>query len=125
MKNFYLRVSIGTIFSIIMMLMGCASSAIVHGESIKTTSEIIEPKSADEPVGILFHAHNQPARKYTIVGKIVVRSYLLKKGIDELKDQARKLGADAVIDVEYELKFSGDYLQDLYNITGDAVIWNE
>jgi uncharacterized protein YbjQ (UPF0145 family) len=48
---------------------------------------------------------------------------VLEKGIDELKKQARKLGADAVINVRYERKFSVDYLQDLYFITGDAVIW--
>jgi hypothetical protein len=107
----------------IMMLMGCAES-IVHGESIKTTSAIINPKPADEPVEILYQG-NQPDRTYTIVGKIVVRSYVLEKGINELKDQARQLGGDAVIDVRYERKFSADYFQDLFNITGDAVIWNE
>lgn len=95
----------------------------MNGERFKTTSMDIKPKSKSAPIDLYF-INQVLSRKYTVVGKVVARSWLLEKGMEELKNQARELGADAVIDVKYERKFSVDYLQDLFDISGDAVIWN-
>ena len=43
--------------------------------------------------------------------------------MNELKKQARELGADAITNINYERRFSVDYLQDIYFIDGDAVVW--
>lgn len=79
-------------------------------------------KTHDAPIDIYFSDKELP-RKVTEVGRVLSRAWVLEKGIEELKKQARKLGADAIIHVRYERKFSVDYLQDLYFITGNAVIW--
>jgi hypothetical protein len=102
-------------------LSGCASS-IVDGEHICTSSTALSAKAPDAPIDVYF-SDKAPTRKTTEVGRVLSRAWVIEKGIDELKKQARKLGADAVTNVRYERKFSVDYLQDLYFITGDAVIW--
>ena len=102
-------------------LSGCASS-IVDGGHICTSSTTISAKAPDAPIDVYF-SDKAPTRKTTEAGRVLSRAWVLEKGIDELKKQARKLGADAVTNVRYERKFSVDYLQDLYFITGDAVIW--
>jgi hypothetical protein len=101
-------------------VMGCASS-IVHGEKYKTSTMDIRAKSIGDPIDIYFNGQT-PNEEFTVVGKVVARSYVLERGMEELKHQARELGADGIINVKYERKFSVDYLQDLYNINGDAII---
>ncbi len=104
------------------VLFGCASS-IVEGEYIRTTTPYLEPKTPDTIIGIYF-SDNPPTRKWRKIGKIISRAYILEKGIERLRQEARKLGADAIINVKYERELSVDYLQDLYSITGDGVVWN-
>ncbi len=104
------------------VLFGCASS-IVEGEYIRTTTPYLEPKTPDTIIGIHF-SDNPPTRKWRKIGKVISRAYILEKGIERLRQEARKLGADAIINVKYERELSVDYLQDLYFITGDGVVWN-
>ena len=105
------------------LFIGCASS-IVHGEKYKTYPMDIKAKSSVDPIDIYFEGQ-LPKNEFTVIGKVVARSYVLEKGMEELKHQARELGADGIINIKYERKFSVDYLQDLYNITGDAIIWKK
>lgn len=102
--------------------LGCASS-IVEGEHIRTSTPHLAPKPPGATIEIFFY-DNPPSQKWRKVGKIVSRAYVLEKGIERLKKEARKLGADAAINVRYERKLSVDYLQDLYFITGDGIVWD-
>ena len=111
------------LFIAMSFLIGCASS-IVHGEKYKTSPMDINAKSTEDPIDIYF-TEQLPNHEFTIIGKVIARSYVLEKGMEELKHQARELGADGIINIKYERKFSVDYLQDLYNIYGDAVIWKK
>lgn len=100
---------------------GCASS-IVDGEYIKTSSSTLTPKEKDAVINIYF-SDKKPERSATEVGRVSARAWVLEKGINELKIQTRKIGADAIINITYERRFSVDYLQDLYFLNGEAVIW--
>ena len=106
---------------LIATIVGCTST-IVDSQSIKTSANIFPPKGENSPVEIVFL--NQPlTRQFAEVGKVTSRAWVLEKGVTALKSEARKLGADAVINVKYERKMSIDYGQDLFIIEGDAVIW--
>jgi hypothetical protein len=115
-------VSIWIMVVLFIIPFGCASS-IVEGEHIKTSTTYLAPKKPNAIIEIYFPGKH-PVRKWHEVGKIVSRAYVLEKGVEQLKQEARKLGADAVINVRYERKLSVDYLQDLYFITGDGMSSN-
>ena len=102
-------------------LLGCASS-IVDGEHMKTSSISFPPKSNTDAVDV-YLSEKEPQRETIDIGIVTSRAWVLETGINELKTQARKLGADAIVHVVYERKFSADYLQDLYFINGEAVVW--
>jgi len=70
-------------------------------------------------------ADSKVDRPYEEIGLVFSRAWVFEKGLEELKNQARKLGADAVVKIKYERKMSLDYLQDLYYFEGKAVIWKE
>ena len=101
--------------------LGCASS-IVDGEYIKTSSNMLIPKQNNDVIDLYF-ADKKPERPTAEIGRVSARAWVLEKGINELKSQARKIGADAIINITYERKFSVDYFQDLYFLNGEAVIW--
>lgn len=103
------------------LLLGCASS-IVDGEYLRTSPTHYPPKPESAFVEV-FLSGKSVNRKTVDIGRVNARAYVLEKGIDELREQAKLLGADAITNVSYERKFSMDYLQDLYFIEGDAVIY--
>jgi hypothetical protein len=107
------------LFSVLML--SCAS-LIVDGESIRTSKSIHDPKSKDVDIEIYLSGKN-PDRPVSEIGRVSARAWVLEKGINELKVQARELGADAVTNIRYERKFSVDYLQDLYFLDGEAIVW--
>lgn len=111
-----------TIASTVIFLSSCSSS-IVSSEAIRTSSGVSQQSSPNKPIDIVF-ADTAPPRSSTEVGRVSARAWLLEKGIEAIKQEARKLGADAVINVKYERRFSADYLQDLYFIDGTAVVWS-
>ncbi len=103
------------------LLMGCASS-IVHGEGYKISELETQPKPRGARIEIFF-AGQRPDHLFMIIGKVIARSDVPKKGMEELKDKARELGADGIINIRYDRKFSINYWRDLYYIDGDAVVW--
>ena len=103
------------------LLFGCASS-IVDGEGIRTSNTVLSPKPESVAIEIYFSGKN-PERPRSEIGRVSSRAWVLDKGINALKENARKLGADAVTNIRYERRFSADYLQDLYFVDGDAVVW--
>jgi len=110
------------LFAIILgFFWGCASS-IVDGEYVRTSSSLLTPKENDAVVDIYF-SDKKPERPTAEIGRVSARAWVLEKGINELKLQARQIGADAIINITYERKLSVDYLQDLYFLNGEAVIW--
>ena len=113
--------SVLTIASTVIFLSSCSSS-IVSSEAIRTSSAVYQQTSLNKPIDIVF-ADTASPRSSTEVGRVSARAWLLEKGIEAIKQEARKLGADAVINVKYERRFSADYLQDLYFIDGTAVVW--
>ena len=121
MKKLKNSVSFVLIVLISGFFLGCASS-IVDGEYIKTSSITLTPKEKGAVIDIYF-SDKKPEGPTAEIGRVSARAWVLEKGINELKSQARKIGADAIINVTYERKFSVDYLQDLYFISGQAVIW--
>ena len=100
---------------------GCASS-IVDGEYLRTSQINYSPKQETTPIDV-FLSDKSPNRELIDIGRVSARAYVLEKGMDELKTQARKLGADVITNVIYERKLSVDYLQDLYFLDGNAVIY--
>jgi hypothetical protein len=110
-----------TITFTVILLSSCSSS-IVSSESLRTSSAFTQLSNSNKPVDIIF-ADTQPKFASTEVGRVSARAWLLEKGIEAIKNEARKLGAEAVINVKYERRFSADYLQDLYFIDGTAVVW--
>ena len=109
-----------TIAITVIFLASCSSS-IVSSEAIRTSSAVSQQSASNKTVDIVF-ADTAPQRSSTEVGRVSARAWLLEKGIEAIKQEARKLGADAVINVKYERRFSADYLQDLYFIDGIAVV---
>jgi hypothetical protein len=103
------------------LLLGCASS-IVDGEGVRTSTEVIAPKPRDAAIELYF-SDKAPERQVREIGRVSARAWMLEKGLTVLKDNARKLGADAITSIKYERRFSADYLQDVYFIDGDAVVW--
>ncbi len=106
---------------VFLLTLGCASS-IVDSQGIRLAKEILPPKSANSNIEIIFNGRSSK-KKYETVGKVVSRAWVLEKGIEAVKAEARKLGADAVVNLKYERKMSIDYGQDLFSIDGDAVVW--
>ena len=106
--------------SLVLLLTSCAS-AIVDSEGIRTSAAVAAPKPKEYAVSIYFEGR-LPEGNPEEIGRVSARAWVLEKGINALKDEARKLGADAIIDVKYERRFSVDYLQDLYFLDGNAVI---
>jgi hypothetical protein len=111
-----------TIVSTVISLASC-SSAIVSSEAIRTSSAVSQQNPTNKCIDIVF-ADTASQRPSTEVGRVSARAWLLEKGIEAIKQEALKLGADGVINVKYERRFSADYLQDLYVIDGTAVVWS-
>ena len=109
------------LIAIVLITSGCASS-IVTGEGVRTSSTVLKSKDKDAEVSIIMIDSNID-RPYEEVGLVFSRAWVFEKGLEELKNQARKLGADVVVKVKYERKVSMDYLQDLYHFEGKAAIW--
>ena len=109
------------LLAVLLALSGCASS-IVNGEYLRTSQTNYPPKPEASNVDI-FLSGKSPSEDVIDIGKVSARAYVLEKGMDELKLQARKIGAEAITNVSYERKMSIDYLQDLYFLNGDAVIY--
>jgi uncharacterized protein YbjQ (UPF0145 family) len=49
---------------------------------------------------------------------VTARAWLLDKALEAAKQEANKLGANAIVNVKYERRFSVDFLQDLHFLTG-------
>ena len=109
------------LFLLASFLAGCASS-IVDGEGIRSSDKVLSPKPEDAVIEVYFSGKS-PDRQVAEIGRVSARAWVLEKGINALKENARKLGADAVTNIKYERRFSVDYLKDLYFIDGDAVVW--
>jgi len=103
------------------VLFGCASS-IVEGEFVRTSNTSYSPKNKNAAIEI-YMVGKAPQRKAIDIGRVTSRAWVLEKGMNELKVQARELGADAIVNISYERRFSADYLQDLYFLNGEAVVW--
>ena len=103
------------------LLISCASS-IADGEFVRTSSRNYTPKAKGAVIEI-YLTGKSPERETMEIGRVTSRAWVLEKGMNELRNQARELGADAIINISYERKFSIDYLQDLYFLNGEAVVW--
>lgn len=114
-RNYLIFFLVGCVF------LGCASW-IVEGEGIRTSGEVIPPKPKDAEIEIYFSGKN-PKRGVEEIGRVSARAWVLEKGVNALRENALQLGADAILNVKYERRFSVDYLQDLYYIDGEAVVW--
>ena len=95
MKKMEKTVSFVLIVLISGFFFGCASS-IVDGEYIKTSSSTLTPKEKDAVINI-YRFDKKSERPATEVGRVSARAWVLEKGINELKIQDRKIGADAII----------------------------
>ena len=105
----------------LIFLTSCASS-IVNGEFTRTSNEKYSPKDQSAIIEIYMEG-KVPDRKTKDIGMVTSRAWVLEKGMNELKRQARIIGADAVVNIKYDRKFSVDYLQDLYYLNGQAIVW--
>ncbi len=96
----------------------------MQGEGYKVAQFETKPKPKGAQIEI-YSAWLRPPHLFMIIGKVTARSDEPKKAMEELKDQARELGADGIINIKYERRFSINYSRYLYNIDGDAVIWKK
>ena len=104
--------------AVVIALAGCASS-ILEGEHARTGPVLTAlPSTAAVE---LFMEGKVPPTPYTEIGQVTSRGYVLEKVLEELRNQARALGANGVIGVTYETKLSVEYLEDLYFSKGTAV----
>jgi len=103
------------------LIAGCASS-IVDSEGIRTNSVAVSNAASPATIAVYF-ADKPPSQTYVEVGRVTARAWLLEKGIEAAKLEAKKLGASAIVNVKFERRFSADYLQDLFFIDGTAVVW--
>jgi hypothetical protein len=103
-----------------LFIASCASS-IVESEGIRTNVATVNSSSTNTSIAVYF-ADKPPSQAYEEVGWVTARAWLLDKGMEAVKQEAKKLGANAIVNVKYERRFSVDYLQDLYFIDGTAVI---
>jgi hypothetical protein len=113
--------SVRLTIALVATLTGCASG-IVQGDSVRLSPSQLPSRPDTAPIEIVL-AGLQAPQPYEVIGKVSCRAWLLEKGFEEAKRQARLLGADALVNVRHERRFSADYLQDLYFIEADAVVW--
>lgn len=118
-----MKATIIMLIGVVLITSGCASS-IVTGEGMRTSSTVLKSKASGSEVSI-FMIDSNIDRPYEEIGLVFARAWVFEKGLEELKNQARKLGADAVVKVNYERKVSVDYLQDLYHFEGRAALWKK
>lgn len=118
-----MKATIILLLTVVLITLGCASS-IVTGEGVRTSLTVLKSKGSDSEVSIFMIDSNIDS-PYEEIGLVFSRAWVFEKGLEELKNQARKLGADAVVKVKYERKVSVDYLQDLYHFEGKAVLWEK
>lgn len=113
------------LFFLMPFIVSCSFSifSIVDGETTVLGKPILG-KSVYGPIETFsVYSDSKPTKKYKVIGKIKARAYLLKVGINEAKKRALRIGADAVINIQYERHFVSKYFLDLYIITADAVVW--
>ena len=79
-----------------------------------------KPFNADIPI---YQRGQQPEKQTIEIGRLTVKALELEAGIDSIKDKARLLGADAVINLAYKRRFNHEYAQNLFTIDGVAVVW--
>ncbi len=77
------------LIAIVLITSGCASS-IVTGESVRTSSTVLKSKNNDAEVLIIMIDSNID-RPYEEVGLVFSRAWVFEKGLEELKNQARKI----------------------------------
>ena len=85
-------------------LISCASS-IIDGEYVRISSESYTPKDKNAIIEI-YLAGKTPKLETINIGRVAARAWKLEKGMNELKKQARELGADAITNIIYERRFS-------------------
>ncbi len=66
---------------------------------------------------------DSPDRDTRTVGRVSASSCAVESAMDLLKNQARKLGGDAIVNVQTECKSSPGSSQDLYFLKGEVVVW--
>lgn len=81
-----------------------------------------KPFNADIPIYNLGEQAGNPAIE---IGRLTVTALDLEAGIDAIKDQARRLGADAIVDLAYQRRFHHEHARNFYVIDGVAVVWKE
>jgi hypothetical protein len=84
------------LIAVVLVASGCASS-IVTGEGVRTSSSILETKDSGSEVSLSM-VDSRVDRPYEEIGLVFSRAWVFEKGLEELKNQARKLSADAVVE---------------------------
>lgn len=104
--------------SVVLTFLGCASS--INDSQFTYFSETRpKPKPSNFKVAIV--DDKKRLGDYEVIGLATAKAYLLEVAIRDLKEEARKAGADALIDFKQEQKMSMDYLQDLFFVEATAV----
>ena len=81
------KISYFTVLVLSSLLFGCASS-IVDGEGIRTSNTVLPPKPENAAIEIYFSGKN-PERPHSEIGRVSSRAWVLEKGINALKENAR------------------------------------
>jgi len=90
-----MKATIILLVTVVLITLGCAST-IVTGEGVRTSLTVLKSKASDSEVSI-FMIDSNIDRPYEEIGLVFSRAWVFEKGLEELKNQARKLGADAVV----------------------------
>lgn len=122
MKRFFVTI---TVIACTGWLSGCAAS-VADAEPAKPATVVLKPiykTKPDTAVIDLYYSGSSPDRPAQEIGFVSARALELDKGIEVLKGKARLIGADAIIEIRHERRYSSDYLRDLYFIDGKAVVY--
>ena len=105
-------------------LVACARPPYVN--SIYVGPEPVVAKSDTASVAV-FLPDNPPQAEYELLGTIEVSSMRAKRTADDMlryaKARARRMGADAIIDVTFESRGGSTSTKPVVNTTTGKVIW--
>jgi len=83
---------------------------------------IYPPKPYDAHIPI-YKRGEQPEKPTVEIDRLTVNTLELDNGIDTIKEKARLLGADAIINLTYKRKYNHEYARNYFTIDGIAVVW--
>ena len=112
----------------VLPLAACSASA-PECEMAKPQKIVLQairnPKVATPEYLAIFKAEDIPEKPFAEISPVHARAWSYRDGVNNLREKAFLLGADAIINVRYKTQQNFEYFKDIYFLCGDAVVWQE